>query len=72
MTMTRRSDLIGSRYIISVVSLSDEGEYFATAENEYGTAVTKGYVKVVQGMLFCADVIVLVLVFDLVHVLVLL
>ncbi|XP_063687572.1 uncharacterized protein LOC134820861 isoform X3 [Bolinopsis microptera] len=48
MTMTRRSDLIGSRYSISVLSLADEGEYYATAVNEYGTAVTKGYVKVVQ------------------------
>ena len=50
MTMTRHSDRIGSRYSISVVGLSDEGEYFATAENEYGTAITKGYVKVVQGL----------------------
>eukprot|EP00116_Pleurobrachia_bachei_P002263 sb/3462525/ len=47
-TISRTRQLIAARYTIPIISLSDAGEYYAVADNEYGEAVTEGILTVVQ------------------------
>ena len=47
-TISRTRQLIAARYTIPIISLTDAGEYYAVADNEYGEAVTKGILTVVQ------------------------